>query len=195
MNLIAQDDIPDVTMPDSSEFERVCNGENFNSTYQNETNPEDAKYNWPWVISEDGQSMKPSNSGHQSSYSTIYTSVTLDGDQVFAFDYKSRCEYQADILYVLIDRVIVAQITGVGEEFETSYCYSPITRGTHEVAFIYYKNEGIDTLEDCVYIKNLRVISPDKITDSVLFSDNSFFIKFSLHLVFAKIFLIINNFW
>lgn len=167
-------DIPDINMPDSSEFERVVNGEGFNGTYQNETDPNDSKYNWPWIISEDGTSMRPSNSGHQSSYSTIYTSVTLDENQVFAFDYKSRCEYQADVLYVLIDRVIVAQITGVGEDFETSYCYAPITRGTHEVAFIYYKNEGVDTLEDCVYIKNLRVIPQSRIEGPVLLFRNAY---------------------
>lgn len=156
-------DTPDLEMPPSSEIEKVVNGEGFDGHFLPETNPEDAEFNWPWVISDDGKSMHPSNSRHANSYSIVYTHITLSENQVFAFDYFSSCEQYGDYLYILIDRNIVQAITGESTSWETCYAYVPMEYGTHEVAFCYIKNGSTNYLDDTVYVNNLRIISVEKI--------------------------------
>ncbi|MCQ3035739.1 MAG: hypothetical protein MJ248_05975, partial [Bacilli bacterium] len=129
----------------------------------------------PWIISEDGQSMRPSNSRHANTFSIIYTSVTLGPDQVFAFDYLADTEYGCDVLYILIDRKIVQQISGQSPDWETCYCYVPLEQGTHEVAFAYFKDNAANAGKDTVYVKNLRVISTDRIDKPSLFYHDAYY--------------------
>ena len=156
-------DDPEGVMPPSKDIEKIVNGEGFDGTFWNEQDEEDAKLNWPWVISKDKKSVHPSNARHANSYSIMYTEVTLDENQVFAFDYFSSCEAGADILYILVDRNICQGITGESKEWETCFCYVPMEKGTHEVAFCYIKNGSGNYGDDTVYINNLRVISVDRI--------------------------------
>lgn len=156
---------PNISMPDSSELEAVANGENFNGTYTPETNPDDAEYSWPWIVSENGDSMQPSNAGVSPSFSIVYTKLNMQADQVFAFDYKSSSELDADILYVLVDRVIVAEISGESRDWETCYAYVALEAGEYELSFCYYKDYSTNAGDDTVYVKNLRYVDLENLDE------------------------------
>lgn len=153
---------PTYQMPSSSDIENVINGEGFNYSYYPETKTEDAKYSWPWIISEDGESIHPSNIGINPSWATIYTTFTIKENQVLAFDFFCSTEIY-DVLYVLIDGVEITQIFGVSSYWETCYAYVPLEEGEHELCLIYYKDESNSGGEDTIYIKNMRIISTDLI--------------------------------
>ena len=153
---------PNCEMPSSSEIENVINGEGFNYSYYPETKAEDKQYSWPWIISEDGKSIHPSNIGVNPSWATIYTTFTIKENQVLAFDFFCSTEIY-DVLYVLIDGVEITQIFGISSYWETCYAYVPLEEGEHELCLIYYKDLTNSGGEDTIYIKNMRIISTDLI--------------------------------
>ena len=159
--------LPTATMPASAEIEAVINAGNYNYGYYAEVKDE---YSWPWVISDDGTCIKTSNYQVDNSYSIIYSDFTVpEGavkNSVLAFDYLTSTENDADILYVQVDGVIQARISGRTESWATCYAYIPIEAGDHTLSLTYLKDAGAGVGDDTVYVKNMRFVSTDEITIS-----------------------------
>ena len=153
---------PTYTMPSSSEISDVICSEGFTTTFSAQPNDE---YAWPFIISEDGESIEPSNGGYDSSYSIIKFDINLSKDGVFAFDYKASCEPDADILYVVINGDILYELSGTDAEWKTCYAYVALAAGTSSVALVYQKDSSLTAGEDAVFVKNLRYLTIDQIEE------------------------------
>ena len=151
---------PDVQMPSSEEIGTVFNQGEINVTYFPETSEESAEYSWPFIIgSKDNVAcIRPSNAKKPLSYATLYAKVQLKAGDALAFDYLAACEGGTDILYVLVDREAIYQISGESAGWSTCYPYVALADGEYELAFCYLKDESTDVSDDTVYLKNLRVV-------------------------------------
>lgn len=155
-----EDDVdrtPKYEMPSSSEIEAVVNGEGFSATYrenEEETNPQFA---WPWIISEDGNSIKASNSKVDITAATIMFDVTIPEGKTLAFDYLSSSEKDYDILYVIIDGLIIHEISGVESNWKTCYAYISEETKSYEISLCYMKDEEGFSGDDTVYVNNIRL--------------------------------------
>lgn len=155
--------IPTLTMPSSSDIEEVVNGEGMTNSYHMDENESELAYKWPWIISSDGESIIPSNSKIGLTASSILTEVYLDVDQCLAFDYLSSTENNFDVLYITVDGKIVAEISGIEENWKTCFTYVANEARIHNFAFTYFKDDYNNDGEDVVYIKNIRVVSSSEI--------------------------------
>ncbi len=156
---------PDVQMPSSDEMAAVFNKGDITVTYSPETVMPDAEYSWPFIIGEkNGAScIYPSNKEKDNSFATLYANVTLKAGEALAFDFLSSTESAADILFVLVDRKDIYQISGESADWATCYPFVAIEDGTYELSFCYFKDESTNTGDDTVYLKDLRVVSADSI--------------------------------
>lgn len=165
--------------PEAGVLEAVGNGTNydgtkFNATYRPETNEDDAKWSWPFLVSEDGDSIVPSNSGYHSSFAIMYMDVELKADEVFTFDYKASSE-EYDKLYVIVDGVAVCTIQGNSKDWETSYSYVAQESRKHTIAFTYLKDATDHDRDDTVYLKNFRIENLEAIdTPTYVFREASY---------------------
>ena len=150
---------PNVEMPASDEVAAALGTQNLGITYSPETDKDSAEYSWPFVIGEkNGETcIKPSNAGVEDSFAILYATVELKKDQVLAMDYFASSEKGADILYVLVDRRDIYQISGESTGWKTCYPFVAPEDGTYELSLCYLK-DGTDSVgEDLVYVKDLRV--------------------------------------
>ncbi len=156
---------PNVSMPSSEEIGAVLNKGDISVTYRGEANPEDAEYAWPFIIGEkNGETcIKTSNAFKHSTYSIIYADVELKAGQAIAFDYWASTELGADILYILVDRQDMYQLSGDGDDWDTVYPYVALEDGTYELALCYIKDSGSDVGDDTMYIKDLRIVDASEI--------------------------------
>ena len=162
---------PDVEMPSSDEMKEAFGAADMNATFTPETDPSDAEMSWPFLIGEgeiggeDGKYIYPANSERDSSFATLYVNVELKAGEVLAFDYFASTEQYMDVLFVLIDRKDIYQISGDSEElgWKTCYPFVALEDGSYELAFCYYKDEGDNYGDDTVYLRNLRVETEDEI--------------------------------
>ncbi len=156
---------PNVSMPSSEDISAVLNKGEINVNYRGETDSDDAEYAWPFVIGEkNGETcIKTSNAFKHSTYSIIYADVELKAGQAIAFDYWASTELGSDILYVLVDRQDMYQVSGDGDDWETVYPYVALEDGTYELALCYIKDSGADVGDDTMYIKDLRVVDANDI--------------------------------
>lgn len=159
-------DEPDVEMPASSVIEAAINNTETgcNFSYYPETGTDDAKYSWPFIVSEkEGkQAIKPANSGYRSSYSMIHSDMELNAGDVVAFDFFSSCE-NTDILYVFIDNLLMWQIAGIAENWDTCYAYVALKAGTYKLSLLYRKDSTGNVGDDAVYVTNMRILTTDDI--------------------------------
>lgn len=156
---------PTAQMPSSEEMGAAINSGDITVTYAPETEGADAEMSWPFIIGEkDGQKyIYPSNVGVDSSYATLYADVTLKAGEALCFDYMSSCESGMDVMYVLMDREDVYQISGVGTGWNSCYPFVATEDGEYELALCFLKDESDAEGDDTVYIKNMRVVPVDQI--------------------------------
>lgn len=154
-----------VEMPSSDEIAAVLNKGDINVSYHGETDSEDAEYAWPFIIGKKNgvDCIKTSNAFKHSTYSIIYADVELKAGQGIAFDYWSSTELGSDILYILVDREAMYQLSGDGDDWETVYPFVAIEDGTYELSLCYVKDSDTDTGDDTMYIKDLRVVDAEDV--------------------------------
>ena len=157
---------PNIEMPSSEEIGSAINSGNIDITYYPEQDAEDAEYAWPFVITDkDGVAcLKSTNAKKDNSFSIIYADVVLKAGDVFAFDYFTSTEKDADLLYVLVDGVNINTISGISSDWATCYPYVAEADGMYTVSLVYVKDESTDTELDTVYISNVRVVSTEDIS-------------------------------
>ncbi|MBR7181983.1 MAG: TlpA family protein disulfide reductase, partial [Clostridia bacterium] len=157
---------PNIDMPSSEEIAGAFNGTNhdgsdFSAIYSPETNSSDAEYSWPFLIGQtpDNQPcIYPANSFKDSSFATMHATVTLKAGEALAFDWFADTELGVDILYLLVDGKDIYRISGTSSDWKTCYPYVALEDGTHEVSFIYLKDDGIDAETDRVLLRNFRTV-------------------------------------
>lgn len=134
-----------------------------------ETESLDAEYSWPFILDEDGN-LVPSNSGVESSFSTIHAELELSRGDVLGFDYWLSTEAGSDVFYVLVNGVVIYSVSG-DSTLDTDAtdgwkkCYPIVAEktGTYTLTFIYNKDLDVNYGEDTVRINNLRVVEVDDI--------------------------------
>lgn len=170
-----EDDVikPDVDMPSSDDIGNAINGAGFTATYK----PSDDELIWPWVLgTADGKNViEPSNYGNEKPNTTamIDFDVTLEKDQVFAFDFKYSIEYDTygtvdyDMFAVYVDGHIMQKYVTPNDPVDgwvTCYAYTPVEEGKHTVTLVYTKDDSdsrpfMDTGKEYVYVTNLRTVT------------------------------------
>ena len=158
---------PTFSMPSSEEVSSVLDGGKLNVTYRPETDPQDAEYAWPFIITEkNGDAcIKASNQGIEASYAIMYADVYLEAGQAVGLDYLSSTEKGCDILYVIVNDEPVYQISGVDQNESWKTCYPWVAQeaGIYEIALCYLKDGDTDQGDDTVYLKNLRIVDASQI--------------------------------
>lgn len=122
--------------------------------------PEYNEYNWPWVISEDETYLYASNKNIHGSYAILYADITVKANDVLTFDYKVGSERSCDILYVMLDGVIIKEFSGnFADNWHTvqAYVFKDFEAGEHELAFAFIKDSDKTANDDVIYIKDLRL--------------------------------------
>ncbi len=150
-------------MPDSSSIEEAINSGSYSFSYYGS----DDKYVWPFVVSSDGDSIKPSNNNIDSSYSMIMSDFSMKSNQALLFDYNSLTEKDNDCLYVYVDGVKMCEISGDSNGWKTICPYVSLKSGKHQLILIYNKNESISYQDDSVYIKNIRIEDASSLSEPV----------------------------
>lgn len=122
-----------------------------------------SEYNWPWLVGETGDYIYSSNSGYAGSWSLLNIRFTLDEGEVLAFDYRTSSE-ETDILYGIVDSMIIGSYSGVQDEWQT--CYAFVGDGTeHILSLTYQKDKGSDVEEDTAYVSNVRITNIAELND------------------------------
>lgn len=152
---------PNVEMPAPEDIAAVLNSGDIAAEYFAEPDEEAAEMTWPFVIAQkDGvDCIAPSNAGVAGSFATIYANVTMKAGQALALDYFASSEYNADTLYVLVDRNDIYQISGTTQtQWKTCYPWVATEDGVYEIALCFLKDGSVDEGDDTVYIGNLRLM-------------------------------------
>lgn len=159
---------PTETMPSSSEIEKVINGEGFNYSWYPEQDEKTKEYSWPFLIDNEKQAIYSSNSKVSNSSASIYTKVHLKENEVFTFDYFISSEEYGDYLYVVVDGDIIEySVSGVSIDWTKCYAFIANEEKDYEIGLHYIKDSDSYTGEDKVYIRNVKIISNNDISESI----------------------------
>ncbi|MGN0817674.1 MAG: TlpA family protein disulfide reductase, partial [Candidatus Coproplasma sp.] len=164
---------PDVEMPSSAVISNAINGEGTDGKvglYTPETNEEDAEYSWPWIVKTeaDGSYITASNTSVDNSYANIYTTISLKSGDILSYDYNVITESGEDVLYVLIDREVVAQHSGNSDGWQTEYAVYIAQRDiTVEFALSYLKDGGEQPADERASIRNINIVNASQATYAV----------------------------
>lgn len=161
---------------DAPSYEDVANILNNSGTFDYRWQPEDPakhdEYSWPWVISEDGEVLETPIKNIHGAYATLYVDFYAEAGTTLAFDYYVSSETKADILYIIVDGVIVQQLSGVevNNTWKTcnAYVFSDYETGDHEVVFLFMKDGDGSSGDDIAKIKNLRIETTNDV-DALVF--------------------------
>ena len=126
---------------------------------------ESEEYAWPWLIvdSNDYIYSPIAEQSVHGNFSTLKATFNAGpGDAVF-FDYMVHSE-DTDVLYVLVDGVIVQQISGANNTYQWETDFGGYVfreyeeEGEHEIIFIYQKDSDESLDKESIYLKNLRLV-------------------------------------
>ncbi len=164
-----------VSIPDSTELTAKVSPK-INNTGRNvifSAFGENNSAGWPWDLTEDQTAIYPTNSGHLGTGAIMYAQVDLEKDEVLAFDYKLSTMEGSDYLFVSVDSREgtgrqLSMDSGISE-WQTGYSYVALEAGRHEIEFTYLRSTGtaLNSVEDKVYIKNLRIVTVDEMNEDL----------------------------
>lgn len=156
---------PNVEAPALSEVSKTLDGNSGNFEYRwqyDENNPDE--YSWPWLISEDKSYLYTPTSNIDLSYAAIYIDFTAKAGDTLSFDYIINSEQGADYLYVMIDEILIHQLSGAFVNNWRSclaYVFNEYEAGEHTLSLIYQKDSDTAAGDDIVKIKNLHFGNED----------------------------------
>ena len=152
-------------------------------------------YSWGWSVrtglddnGSDISYIRPTNTaipndGNDTSvdysYATLYADVTVKGGDALVFDYKVGSELDCDILYILIDGVVVKRLSGYqSDKWYTCYAYvfTDDEAGEHEISFLYNKDSDKSAYDDEIYMTNLRM---ESLGDGIGDSDDALIFRYA----------------
>ena len=152
---------PNVAAPSLTDVKTALGADDgFSFRWQSTVAEEYDEYSWPWILSDAKDYLYTPNKGINNSYATLYVDFTATANTALCFDYLASTE-SYDKLYVLIDGVVIHQLSGVQKEWQTCYAYvfKDFEAGEHELALLYLKDEDGVAGDDTVKIKNLRFVN------------------------------------
>lgn len=154
---------PDCTMPPAEEMAAALNTENGELTFF----ADDDEYSWPWMYESDEERSYayPSNTGTNMTSALLCTDVTVDEDEVLAFDYKVSCEGGFDYFILYINEEPVKVFSG--EHDWSSYAYRFEEAGDYSVMFAYEKDEMEAGGDDTALLDNVRLLSGEEADEAV----------------------------
>ena len=156
---------PDVEAPAIPKVHQVLGGGN--QAFDYSWNEQD-EYSWPWLVNEtDGYLYTPNKL--VSTYAELYVDFTVNADTAITFDYLISSELDGDMLYVLIDEVVIHKFSGIEQNWKTCLAYvfdEDEQMGEHRLSLIYLKDGDTSAGDDEVKIKNLRLVSPESLVSS-----------------------------
>ena len=147
---------PDVEMPSQEELTEVMGTDDMTVTFR----ADEDEYAWPFVVTEkdNGKCLMSPNKELDGSYAIVYADVTLEQGQALGFDYFRSTEAGADVLHVIVNDEAIYSISGTGDGWETCYPIVADYDGVYELALCYIKDEGGQSGEDAVYLRNMRLV-------------------------------------
>ncbi len=156
---------PNVEMPAVEDIVSIMSPGNSNITYAPETDETEAEFTWPFIIGEKAGEVciYPSNAGVNNSYATIYVNVNLKKGEAIGFDYYASSEAGMDVMYVLVDRQDIYQISGESDKWNACYPFVALEDGEYELALCYLKDSSDAVADDAVYVKNMRIVNENDI--------------------------------
>lgn len=128
-------------------------------------NPDD-EYNWPMVVTEDGDRtcVVCSNTGTDNSYSTVTLQFETEEDAAFAVDYKVSTEEGYDTAVIDLYGGTSKSLSGEWD-WRTYAC--ELEPGVNAVDLSFFKDEMEAGGDDAVWFDNFRVVTGDDV-DEVL---------------------------
>ncbi len=163
---------PDVEAPSADDVKNVLSPGS--DTFSYRFAPKDGEkdeYAWPWVITDDGKSLETPIKNLHGAYATMYADFYAEPGDSLSFDYYVSSE-DTDVLYVLLDGVIVQQISGLNTQWQTCNAYvfeaNIDEAGTHELELLFYKDSDTSEGDDIAKIKNMRLQHTDEV-DALVF--------------------------
>lgn len=166
----ADRELPNVTMPSSTEMAAAASASGLNATYYQDISDE---YAWPWTTATDetfGSVVTVTNKGKQNSYATLNVDIELKKDDMLSFDYLVSSEKDRDILYVLLDGQLINGDgwSGTDNKWTSFDAYVADRDKTVQLTLVYQKDEGDPDAEsiglDCAKVTNIRT---SKVSDNV----------------------------
>ena len=160
---------PNVSAPAFSDLAPVLDPNNLVSENSYEWDKDE--YSWPWTIEKDesgNKYLRASNADVHNSYSLLHFEVTAQANTALVLDAMISTEADADFFYVFVDGTIVQKFSGVtNDQFKNYviYVFEENQTGKHEVSLCYFKDATASNGEDEVWVKNLRVVSKDSLSD------------------------------
>lgn len=166
---------PDVDMPAGSDIaaaivktNTLTTADTFTfSAYYEDDLPD--PYSYPWILNEDNTAIKgvtdyihTSNANKLGTYSIIVIDVRLKAGEALAFDYYLSTELDGDYLYIQVDSVLQAKLSGVSDSWQTFY-YVAQYEGAYQITLTYMKDTSVDEELDSVYLSNLRLESASSV--------------------------------
>ena len=155
---------PTYEMESSETIAETLGASELDVTFRGEEGDE---MSWPFITTEKNGEvcLKASNQQVDDSYAILYADIYLEAGQAIGFDYLASSEQSVDILYVLVDGEAIYNISGTDEKetWKSAYPWVALEDGYYELALCYLKDESDSAGDDTVYVKNLRVVSENKI--------------------------------
>lgn len=157
---------PDTVFPGSDALKAAAVSVDVSVKFENEDRT-GYEFNWSWEVSEDGNSIKPSNDGINSSYSILWMNVTIPAGKVLALDYKASCD-DSDFLGILLENKAICQLSGNSKQFTTQYLYVAGNEDENiDIEFFFYKDSSTALYDDTIYINNIRILEESEIQGSM----------------------------
>ena len=163
------------------------NGSHYDFGYFGESETADAEYSWPWnakqVDEGDGPFyyLYPTNSATQingtvynypNTFATIYSNfTTTEQYDTLKFEYKTSCEEDYDVLYVIVDDMLMFTFSGVMTEWATCYAYVSLEPGTHRLGLLWLKDAQENGGDDTVMVRNVDLVNHADIYGAAGFDD------------------------
>lgn len=149
---------PDIEPASEDELAAVLNAEGASLTF---ANPDD-EYAWPMVVAEiDGRSAAvSSNSGINSSYSAVSTTVSASAGDAVVVTFKLSCEPAFDLMQLSVNGEVVKSFGG--ERDWMTYAYAIEADGDYEITVAYVKDGYDGAGDDMLWIDSVALLTGDE---------------------------------
>lgn len=126
---------------------------------------------WPFLVGKvdgvsDSDVVYASSTGKANTMAILYAEVNAPAGKVLTFDYYADTEEDTDIFSVIWDNMILKQISGNSNGWQTCNLYTDLDGGEHSLAFAYVKDSSTNVGKDNVYIRNVRFVDVSAVTES-----------------------------
>ncbi|MBE7077830.1 MAG: TlpA family protein disulfide reductase [Clostridiales bacterium] len=170
---------PNVAAPSSEDLHTALGTSESEFAYRHQPTDENKKdeYSWPWIVSEEKEYLSTPIKNVHNGYAQLYVDFEAEPGDVLYLDYYVSSEIACDVFYIVIDGVVVHQLSGANQqdwvENFAAYVFKEgyDNAGKHEMVLIYTKDSETSAGDDVAKIKNLRLVkdAPSSDVDGRIF--------------------------